>query len=471
MMAPLWQRVSQPRWAALLIGGLAMALAMWASPLARLAGVLVIGSVLWRADTAARLTLCVALLWPLVLAAVAAHTWPWAEVVVVASAMLLSEAWPRRRTASTSESWQPIGSRSFSTLPGWFISVIAVLLLLASTWCVTRGFASNGFEVVILANGLLLAAQETGQVRRTVIAISGGWLVLYGLLAMDPPPAPGWSLIGFLPLAVPVVRAGKVPLACLFPGAVGVALLVGGGAWALAAALAVALLAALLVSGWLWDRLDYPVRPTWRILPPSWRWFTCSKLACDPVYGHLAADPGRWGRVLDLGCGNGLAALVAARRGDVEKWSGIDLDGRKIAVARTLLAATPGTAAWQTLVARLPLPPTVVLPTFDTVLAIDILHYWPVAEQAELLAWMRHRLTPTGRLWLREAVSDANGSIQVHRGEQFTTAIGLNPPSALFFRTTRDWETAFLAAGLMIRSCQPAGAANRLWCLSVAPCA
>jgi SAM-dependent methyltransferase len=467
MMAPLWQRVAQPRWAALLIGGSALALAMWASPPARLAGVLVVGCLLWRADTAARLTVCVALLWPLVLTAVAAHTWPWAEVVVLASAMLLSEAWPRRRTVRFAEAWQPIGSPTFSPVPGWLIAM--------SAWYVTCGLRTSGsgangsgvsaFEALLLANGLLLVVQETGQVRRTVISICGSWLVLHGLLATQPTSVPGWSLLGFLPLTVPVVRAGGVPVACLLPGAVGVALLVGGGAWAPP----VALPAAMLVGGWLWDQFDYPVRPSWRILPPSWRWFTCAKFACDPVYGLLAADTGRWGRVLDLGCGNGLAALVAARRTDVEQWSGIDLDARKIAVARTMLAATPGTAIWRTLVARLPLPATSALPNFDTVLAIDILHYWPPAEQAELLVWMRKHLTPSGRLWLREGASDAGGSEQVQRGERFTTAIGLNPASVLFFRTTSEWEAAFAAAGLIIRSCQPAGAANRLWCLSAAP--
>ncbi len=453
-MVPLWHRATERGWLPNLlisVGVVALAsVVMWISSAAMLAGILVVGSLAWPLATGMRLSLGVALLWPLLLLAVAAQTWPWAEIVVLLCGLWLSEVAARRQRQPLPVDWQSIKTTAKTSLPGWVISAAAMAAVAIILWC-----GETWLGMVLLSAGALTVAHETGQVRRTLITVAGGMLTVRGLL----PDAHG--LVSLLPLAVPVMRAAQVPLVCILPGAAGVALVSGGLAWTPP----MAIIAALLLAGWLWDHLDYAVRPAWRILSPSWRWFTYAKLVCDPLYASLAADPRPWGRVLDLGCGSGLAAVVAARRSDVAMWLGIDLDARKIEVARQLLAATPGTAHWQTLVAHLPLVSAIPSAPFDTVLALDILHYWPFSQQAELLAWMRAQVAPGGRLWLRDGASEAAGSTQVQRGERFTTAIGLNPPSALFFRTTAEWEAAFVQAGFMVCSCQPSGAANRLWCL------
>jgi hypothetical protein len=102
----------------------------------------------------------------------------------------------------------------------------------------------------------------------------------------------------------------------------------------------------------------------------------------------------------------------------------------------------------------------------DTVLAIDILHYWPPDQQAAILAWLHRHLLPDGRLWLREMISDGARIKRTFLGECFTTAIGLNPSGPIHIRRRDEWEASFRAAGLAVLSAQPAGAANVLWCLT-----
>jgi hypothetical protein len=151
---------------------------------------------------------------------------------------------------------------------------------------------------------------------------------------------------------------------------------------------------------------------------------------------------------------------VVHRRGTDATWLGVDLDVRKLAVAERLLLHLPGADDWTTRAVRVPLSEPVVA---DTLLALDILHYWPVAEQEALLRWMRRCLQPGGVVWLREGTSEAPGAELVSAGERFTTAIGLNPPSELYFRSASAWEDAFRACGFDVTPGEPCGGSNRLW--------
>ncbi len=467
MMSPLWQDAARVRWPWLVcIAVMAMAALWFAMQTAPAPGIvctalLAVGTGPWRLTTVARLTVLVALLVPAVLTAVSAQRWPWAEVLVLLCWMWLSEVlwrWRTRSTVTPEAQWTPI--RPLQESSGmhhlaWPLSLASPGAAAAALWC-----GGSWAGAALIAAGLVLVIHETGQVRRSVLAVAGGLVLMHRMV----PPDSGALFLVLLPLAVPVMRAGGVTTACLFPGTVLVAgWTCGWQPMALVWSISVAL-AALALTGWVWDAVSFPVRPAWRMLPPSWRWFTWAKLAWDPVYRLLAEDPRPWGRVLDLGCGTGLGGVIAARRNDVQQWRGIDLDARKIAIARRVLAATPGSAGWQTLTTRL--PPRMAIEDADTLLALDILHYWSFTEQSELLVWMRSRLAPHGLLWVREGTTDGTAAAQVHRGERFTTSVGLNPASALFFRSTTGWEEAFVAAGFIIVSRQAAGAANCLWGLA-----
>ncbi len=341
----------------------------------------------------------------------------------------LAAAGPVRPTAKRRNIW-PVPTWLLTLAGGCGVSVL-VWTAPAPAWPLTG-----------LAVGAVLAMNEAGVWRRTAAALGAAALIDHLL---------GGDHQGVLvALVVPGLRTMQIPVYLVLPGML------------LAQPLAQSLVtgAAVLVAGWTWDVLPQVVRPAWRALPPSWRCFTWGKLQWDPVYRLLIADVRPWGRVLDLGCGTGLGALVVHQRGADASWSGIDLDARKVAIAELLLRQLPGTETWTTRIDRLPL--TEAVPA-DTILALDILHYWPWSEQENLVRWMRSCLQPGGIVWLREGTSEGAGAALVSAGERFTTAIGLNPSSELFFRSATAWEELFRGSGFAVAPGLPCGASNRLW--------
>ncbi|MBA2481619.1 MAG: methyltransferase domain-containing protein [Planctomycetes bacterium] len=201
-------------------------------------------------------------------------------------------------------------------------------------------------------------------------------------------------------------------------------------------------------------------------LSPYWRFYMRGKLRGDPVYGQLAADTGTWGRVLDAGCGPGLVAALSAVRPDVSGYCGVDLDEDKLEIARRVLARLghPLNDRWELLKGRLPFPQQLP-PRFDTVMLLDVLHYWPAQEQAAVLAQLRAALRPGGRLFLREGIAvDAGDAGSVAACERFTTRFGFNPDTGtLCFITAEEMERMLVAAGFVIEERIPSGGENRLW--------
>jgi SAM-dependent methyltransferase len=200
-------------------------------------------------------------------------------------------------------------------------------------------------------------------------------------------------------------------------------------------------------------------------LTPYWRHYGSAKLRYDPVYRQLAEHTLPWGRVLDAGCGPGLVAALASARGE-PSYCGIDLDETKLEAAADLLEqlSQPLVGEWRLLRAKLPLPQ--VPPTrFDTVLLIDVLHYWPEENQAALLRQLHASLERGGKLILRDGVADAAGDTgAVGLSERLTTFFGLNPGGAGLHFLTEDAMRALLSrCGFSVQSCELSGGANRLW--------
>lgn len=197
--------------------------------------------------------------------------------------------------------------------------------------------------------------------------------------------------------------------------------------------------------------------------PPSWRWYHFAKWRSDPVYRQLVDDPRHWGHVLDLGCGSGLATAIAALRPDTTGYLGVDLDHDKLHLAAAWLddlGAAP--ERFHLLHASAPLDPE-PSQRFDTILLLDVLHYWPLVHQQELLLQAAHLLAPQGRIILRDAVADAAGTTgAVGAGERFTTWLGLNPRQPLHFLDEPTWQTLLTACGLREVSQTASGGANRL---------
>jgi 2-polyprenyl-3-methyl-5-hydroxy-6-metoxy-1,4-benzoquinol methylase len=217
-----------------------------------------------------------------------------------------------------------------------------------------------------------------------------------------------------------------------------------------------------VVAAVVWDLLPDAGGAPHRTLPPMWRWFAWCKLRWDPVFSQLAAKQRRFGRVLDVGCGFGVGAWLCARRGDTTAWTGVDLDRGKLRVASRLCG-------------RLRLPctlhaarvPEFSSPSADTILALDMLHYWPPPDQLVMLRWLASQLAPGGVLYVRDGLREVDGAGLVTAGERFTTAVGLNPRQALHFLSEPEIRELFSQAGLVVAACQPSGGGNRLWELRV----
>jgi len=347
----------------------------------------------------------------------------------------------------------PVPLPDYRRGPAGLRLVAAVLAALAVSLLV---WGAPGGWLVIVAVALVSA--QTGDACRSVVAIAGatvGAAAVARAVGVEPTPAPG-LLAAALPLALAWPPGVRALAPAVLAGLVVSALWLGG--WTAGLATAVA---GLLAWG-LWRGLPDAGGAPWTALPPAWRWFTRLKRRWDPVWPLLLADPRPWGRVLDAGCGSGLGALVAAGRAGTTGWHGVDLDRRKLDVAAHLAARLD--VPCQLTAARLP---AADIPRADTVLALDILHYWPADEQVALLRWLAAHLAPEGRLWLREGLADAAGAATVAGGERFTTAIGLNPSGPLHFPTDTGLMAACEAAGLTVCQCVPAGAANRLFELAV----
>ncbi len=200
-------------------------------------------------------------------------------------------------------------------------------------------------------------------------------------------------------------------------------------------------------------------------LEPYWRFYARAKFAQDPIYARLAGEARTWGSVLDAGCGPGLTAVVAAGRADTSAYLGIDLDLDKLLVARRALHLSGhplGSAAWRLCRDRFPLPRPPAA-RFDTILVLDVLHYWSDDVQAATLAQLASLLQPDGRLYLREGVAVGGEAGHIERGERFTTYFGLNPETALTFLSATRIADMIANAGLHIDSDEPMGSENRLW--------
>lgn len=105
-------------------------------------------------------------------------------------------------------------------------------------------------------------------------------------------------------------------------------------------------------------------------------------------------------RVLDVGCGNGVHTLRAARAG--ARVAGIDYDPGQLRVGRRLAAerGTPGAFALGRLERGLPFAPS----AFDAVLLLDVIEH--LHRRVELLGEIHRVLRPSGLLFVSAPNAD-----------------------------------------------------------------
>jgi SAM-dependent methyltransferase len=165
------------------------------------------------------------------------------------------------------------------------------------------------------------------------------------------------------------------------------------------------------------------------------------KLVGDPVARLIAdavgAEPGVLGEILDLGTGRGQLPILLIELGRATRAHGIDWDVTKIADANAAAAEHSGAPA---LDATFEVGDVrdAELPEADTVLLIDVLHYFTDAEQDAILERAARAVRPGGHLLIREADTERGWrSTMTLLEERFFTLVRFNRGERVRFRPAK----------------------------------
>lgn len=178
-----------------------------------------------------------------------------------------------------------------------------------------------------------------------------------------------------------------------------------------------------------------------------------TKLLGDPI-ARLIADvageaPGSLGEIADIGTGRGQLPILLLELGRATKAWGTDWDATKIAMATAASGAIADDrpaldARFEQGDAR-----AVDVPRADTVLLIDLLHYFTIEEQDAILRRAASAVRPGGRLLVREADTERGWrSRATLLEERIFTALRFNRGERVRFRPAREIAAILGEAGL-----------------------
>ncbi len=174
-----------------------------------------------------------------------------------------------------------------------------------------------------------------------------------------------------------------------------------------------------------------------------------TKLLGDPV-ARLVADvegeaDGVLGEVLDIGTGRGQLPILLVELGRATCARGVDWDLAKVEAGnKAVYAGTPLEVQLSPGDAR-----TAPFEPADTVLLIDLLHYFTPEEQDAILARAADAVRPGGRLLVREADTDRGWRSQVTLlEERIFTAVRFNRGERVHFRSAETIVELLSARGL-----------------------
>lgn len=178
-----------------------------------------------------------------------------------------------------------------------------------------------------------------------------------------------------------------------------------------------------------------------------------TKLLGDPV-ARLVADvegetAGALGEVLDIGTGRGQLPILLVELGRATRARGVDWDAEKIAAGVEAAAASPEGGAPLAIDLSRGDARTADYAPADTVLLIDLIHYFTIAEQDEILRRAAAAVRPGGRLLVREADTERGlRSAVTLLEERVFTALRFNRGERVRFRPAREIAARLEEAGL-----------------------
>jgi uncharacterized protein (DUF2062 family)/2-polyprenyl-3-methyl-5-hydroxy-6-metoxy-1,4-benzoquinol methylase len=176
------------------------------------------------------------------------------------------------------------------------------------------------------------------------------------------------------------------------------------------------------------------------------------KLAVDPIARLIADVEGErdhvLGQVLDIGTGRGQLPILLLELGRATEAHGVDWDQAKIVHAQRAADAQPdgalqARATFETHDAR-----TFDAASADTVLLIDLLHYFSIDEQNAILDRAADHVKTGGRLLVREADTERGWrSWATLLEEKIFTAVRFNRGERVRFRPAREIASRLEARG------------------------
>lgn len=182
-----------------------------------------------------------------------------------------------------------------------------------------------------------------------------------------------------------------------------------------------------------------------------WRgayYYVVGKLRGDPCTRALA-ERAPLGDVLDLGCGRGQLPVLLLESGAAWRVRGVDADAEKIAFAERAAEGLPASFVCGDVRGA-------EIEAADTVLLIDVLHYFDRATQDALLARAARLVRPGGRLFVREASTGLGARSWITLlVEWIAKGVRLNRGERLLFRDVRRELVPMLEAEGMACAVEP----------------